>query len=79
MGLVIITVIYIIGLVLYCILNEHRIGKFEDYERVDEDDIVFEASFWPFYGVMHIISLPFKGALKLTRWLHNKRHGNKCK
>ncbi len=80
MGLIIIiTLIYFIGTILYCVLNEYRIGKFEDYERIDAEDIVFEASFWPVYGVIKIILLPFKELLKLTRWLHYRKHGNKSK
>ena len=80
MGLVIIVaLIYFIGATLYCILNAHRVGRFEDDKRTAAEDIVFESSFWPIYGAIQVILLPFKGLYNLTIWLHYKRHGNKCK
>lgn len=49
MGLIIIiTLIYFIGTILYCVLNEYRIGKLEDGERIDAEGIVFEALLWRF-------------------------------
>lgn len=80
MGLIIIiTLIYFIGTILYCVLNEYRIGKLEDGERIDAEGIVFEALLWPVCGIVQIILLPFKELLKFTRRLHYRKHKNKHK
>lgn len=70
--------IYILGCVIFCLLNHSLIGTTEydlegwDYE-LDATDVVLKSVFWPIFFIVCIIFLPINiGARLLDKYHYGK-------
>lgn len=81
---VIVIIVYLVGCIVYCLLNHNRIGETSvsfDYPggietTTDEMDIIFESMFWPFMLVFTILLSPFIIGVHLLEKYHRKHKGN---